>query len=119
MTVEFLLEINQLLAKDGLLIANTFSSYKLYDHESTTYNKAYGVFNYIHSRKSGNRIIYISKMNDQNPPHTPLSDQQLSQLERIGVNIDEFESLLTNKPDWDLDARPLTDQYSPANLLNQ
>ena len=42
MTVEFL-EMRDLLSDDGVLVANTFASSKLYDYESATYAEAFGV----------------------------------------------------------------------------
>ncbi|MCP3673722.1 MAG: spermidine synthase [Gammaproteobacteria bacterium] len=118
MTKEFLKEIKQLLSDDGLLIANTFSNKKLYDHESVTYQNVFGDFNYIHSKKSGNRIIYAFKSN-LNAIKPSLSKELRESLSNIGVNFYDFERRLTKKPDWQQDVRPLTDQYSPANLLNQ
>ena len=42
LTQEFLQEVKSLLAPGGVLAANTFSSSRLYDHESTTYAAVFG-----------------------------------------------------------------------------
>jgi spermidine synthase len=119
MTAEFLNEIKQSLSSTGLLIANTFSRNKLYHNESATYQKVFGKFYYIHSRSSGNRIIY-AKNDHFVYEKSLLKDKQLTtQLISIGVDFNEFNELLTNEPDWRENVRTLTDQYSPANLLNQ
>ncbi|MFT5521609.1 MAG: spermidine synthase [Enterobacterales bacterium] len=119
MTEEFLNEIKQSLNSEGLLIANTFSRNKLYHNESVTYQKVFGKFNYIHSKRSGNRIIYAKKNGNPYEKSLLKNDRIIRELTEIGVNFVEFEKLLTNEPDWKENARPLTDQYSPANLLNQ
>lgn len=124
MTEEFFLEIKQLLNSDGLLIANTFSRNKLYHFESATYNKVFGDYFYLHSDRSGNRIIYanfketleaISNFNVV----TRLGEEKVEQLISMGVDFDKMKSLINNKPDWKTTTAPLTDQFSPANLLNQ
>jgi spermidine synthase len=39
-------------------------------------------------------------------------------LRSFGVDAQSVLPLFTTRPDWDVKARVLTDQYSPANLLN-
>jgi spermidine synthase len=39
-------------------------------------------------------------------------------LRGFGVDAQSMPALFTTRPDWDTRARVLTDQYSPANLLN-
>ncbi|MFT5452071.1 MAG: spermidine synthase, partial [Enterobacterales bacterium] len=119
MTEEFLSEIKQSLSSEGLLIANTFSRNKLYHNESVTYQKVFGKFYYIHSQRSGNRIIYAKKNQTIYDGKLLKDTKILNQLISIGVDFNEFEKLLTNEPDWKENVRTLTDQYSPANLLNQ
>ena len=119
MTEEFLTEIKQLLTANGLLVANTFSKNKLYDSESVTYQKVFGDFSYIHSVTSGNRIIYAQTHNNEIKLNALKNNQVIKKLEEIGVDLDEFRDRMRSRPDWDQTARPLTDQYSPANLLNQ
>ena len=119
MTQEFLSEVQQLLSLDGLLIANTFSRNKLYDYESVTYQNVFGLFKYIHSTKSGNRIIYAGNKNQQKHLGNFKSSKEADYLVSIGVDLEEFNRQLISKPDWNQNVRPLTDQFSPANLLNQ
>src|SRR5262245_49396362 len=54
LTKEFLEETKSLLAPGGVLVGNTFSSSKLYDHESTTYA---AVFDKFYNLKQANRVV--------------------------------------------------------------
>ena len=116
LTREFLQEVKSLLTPNGVLAANTFSSSRLYDHESTTYAS---VFPEFFNLKQENRVIIAV--------NGPLPDQ--ARLRVNGARFDEaFTSfgfstrkilpLFSRKQDWQRGARVLTDQYSPANLLN-
>lgn len=116
LTQEFLREVKALLAPGGVLAANTFSSSKLYDHESTTYAS---VFPEFFNLKRENRVIIAA--------NGPLPDaQQLrgnskrfeKSFDSFGIDTGKLLSLFSRKQDWERDARILTDQYSPANLLN-
>lgn len=116
LTQEFLKEVKALLAPGGVLAANTFSSSRLYDHESTTYAS---VFPEFFNLKKENRVIIAA-----NGP-LPGVDQLLtnsarfeSALQGFGIEAGKLLPLFSRKQDWERDARILTDQYSPANLLN-
>ncbi|NND58899.1 MAG: fused MFS/spermidine synthase, partial [Gammaproteobacteria bacterium] len=56
MTADFLKECQQLLTENGVLVANTFSSSRLYDSESQTYATVFGDFLNLR-RRLGNRVI--------------------------------------------------------------
>lgn len=116
LTREFLLEVKSLLAPGGVLVGNTFSSSRLYDHESTTYASAFGTF---YNLKSANRVIVAR------PAGLPTSEQLATRaqafglaLRGYGVDVLKVLPLFSTEPDWNKGARVLTDQYSPANLLN-
>lgn len=117
MTKEFLQETKSLLSDDGVLVSNTFSSSRLYDHESVTYEDVFGEF-YNFKIPYGNRIVIAAK---QKLPEfdTLIANAQTLEypLEEMGVSLLENISLLEPDPDWDTKARVLTDQFSPANLL--
>jgi len=40
-------------------------------------------------------------------------------LRGFGVDVNKVLTMFTTNTDWDKNARVLTDQYSPANLLNR
>ena len=118
MTREYLLETQALLAPGGVVVANTFSISKLYHHESATYASVFGQLFNVKSPASANRVIMAV-----NGP--PPSDQQIetnletwrSRLAPYDVDLRRVRNQLDAGRDWDPDARVLTDQYSPANLL--
>lgn len=117
LTREYLLEVKSLLEKDGVLAANTFSSSRLYDAESATYA---GVFGGFYNLKTENRVILAK--NDGLPPMAQIQANagQLEQkLNHFGTGKDWLLPLFSTKVEWPDGTRILTDQYSPANLLNE
>jgi spermidine synthase len=117
LTQEYLAEVKSVLAPDGRLVANTFSSSRLYDHESTTYAAVYGSF---FNLKRENRVIVArpAGLPDAGAIRQKALEYELP-LKSFGVDTQSLLPLFTTRPDWDRTARVLTDQYSPANLLNR
>lgn len=122
LTQEFLIETKKLLNENGVLTANTFSSSKLYKHESATYQSVFGAFFNVRNQKNNNRIILVS------PDNLP-SDKELlkriqnlkEQLSPFNIDITAIYSSMTSTKtdqDWPENTRLLTDQFAPANLLN-
>jgi len=116
LTREFLEEVKSLLTPGGVLVGNTFSSSRLYDHESTTYAAAFGTF---YNLKSANRVVVAR------PAGLLTVDQMRARaaeyelvLRGYGVDVSQVVGMFSTQKDWDVGARVLTDQYSPANLLN-
>lgn len=119
MTREFLQEAKALLSARGVLAANTFATSRLYQHESATYASVFGTFFTLRSDISLNRIIVATL------GPLPGREEMLRRAELLlpalasrGVQITSFPQRMSTRPDWDVNARVLTDQYSPANLLN-
>lgn len=118
LTREFLLEVKVLMHSDSVLVANTFSASRLYDHESVTYKNVFGEFYNFRLPDAGNRII-IAQLNAL-PSLEELEEsaQQLSgMVAKYGVQISDYPQYMSTQIEWDTDARELTDQYSPGNLL--
>jgi spermidine synthase len=116
LTVEFLREVAGLLGPTGAIVSNTWSSSGLYDHESVTYEAAFGRFLNFKSR---NRIIVAGPA--AATPRDRIEAAASAWEERLrpfGVSQDELLSRLRMDRDWDFQAQILTDQYSPSNLLN-
>jgi spermidine synthase len=116
LTQEFLEEVKSLLAPGGVLAANTFSTSRLYDHESTTYAS---VFPQFFNLKRENRVIIAS--NGPLPDDAQLRANSArfdKAFDSFGFSASKVLALFSRKQDWERDARVLTDQYSPANLLN-
>lgn len=117
MTKEFLEEVKSLLTDDGVLVSNTFSTSKLYDHESATYQAVFGEF-YNLKIPRANRIIIASKQKLPEFQSLIENTQKLKlPLEDFDVSLLDNLRLLKTKPDWNQNARVLTDQFAPANLL--
>ncbi|MGC4029599.1 MAG: fused MFS/spermidine synthase [Steroidobacteraceae bacterium] len=117
LTREFLAEVKSLLTPTGVVVGNTFSSSRLYDHESTTYAAVFGTF---YNLKRENRVIVAR------PAGLPTAEELRARaldyelaLRGFGVDALAVLPLFTTRTDWNTTARVLTDQYSPANLLNK
>ena len=118
MTREFLQEAKALLTESGVLAANTFAASRLYDHESATYREVFGPFFNLRMANSANRVILATR---QPLPGPQLLQERADALEArlrpFAVRIQDYLPSLSTAVDWDPQARVLTDQYSPANLL--
>lgn len=123
LTKEFLQEVKSVLSAHGVLSANTFSVSQLYSHESATYYDVFGDFYNVRNRKNSNRIILSTK--NKLPKAQQLIERAkilANRLTPYGVNIIEISSNITpttDEIDWPMNTKVLTDQFSPANLLNQ
>ena len=118
MTVEFLTETKSLLTGPGVLVANTFSSSELYDHESVTYQQVFGDFLNFKMPNTGNRVI-LTSLTGLPSQFVLRSKARLfsSRLHSYDVDIDTYPAHMSRQVDWDREKRALTDQYNPANLL--
>lgn len=118
MTKEFLQETRTLLTESGVLVANTFSTSDLYDHESVTYAAVFEELINFKMPGTLNRVIITSR--DSLPSRRVLRDrakQLASRLDTYSIPITNYIPYLSKRKDWRKNARPLTDQFSPANLL--
>lgn len=116
LTREFLGEVKGLLPEGGVLAANTFSNSRLYDHESVTYQAVFGDF---YNLRAANRVI-LTRVGGL-PTRDVLERNAAmvnARLSGIGVDTAWLISLFSTERTWRADARVLTDQYSPSNLLN-
>lgn len=117
MTREFLEECKRILAPGGVLVANTFSSSKLYQSESATYAAAFGSFTNI-KHGEGNRIVLA-----RNGPAPTLAQLEVAvralqpRLAPFGVDYAEILADVRAQPDWDPQARVLIDDWNPANVM--
>jgi spermidine synthase len=115
-TREFLLEVRGLLQADGVLGANTYSNSRLYSSESATYFATFGAF---YNLVQTNRVVLAR--NDGLPGLKEIernADGVEEKLRVFGVGKAWLIPLFTTDVSWPAGTRILTDQYSPANLLN-
>lgn len=122
LTQEFLEETKSLLSPNGVLSSNTFSVSELYAHESATYKAVFGDFYNVRNKKNSNRIILASNVK---LPSLQLIAQRAKKLQQrltpYNVNLVEVSQQMTSislEQDWPENTVLLTDQFSPANLLN-
>jgi spermidine synthase len=122
LTKEFLQEAKGLLSEKGILTANTFSISELYAHESATYKAVFGDFYQVRNVANSNRIILVSR---NNFTRRAIQEHNLKRLAAklqqydVDVNLLYRNMYLTQQhQDWPDNIRLLTDQFSPANLLN-
>ncbi|MBF0399395.1 MAG: fused MFS/spermidine synthase [Magnetococcales bacterium] len=115
-TREFLLEIRGLLKPDGVLAANTFSSGRLHDSESATYAAVFGTF---YNLQKNNRVLLTKLDGLPDRRQVEIHAQQVeNQLRPFSTGKDWLLPLFATDVQWPPHTRLLTDQYSPANLLN-
>ena len=119
MTKEFLEEVRALLPENGMVVANTFSTSRLFDAESVTYEQVFGEIFSISMSGTGNRVIIATRQ--------PLPDREVlasrvpqwrDRLRDFGMDLADYPPHMKKDATWNQDERPLTDQYAPANLLN-
>lgn len=116
LTKEFLREVRSLLSPGGVVAANTFSTSRLYDSESATYSAVFGPF---FNLKSDNRVIFAT--NGKLPDREFLrrnADALDTKFRRFGTDSGALLPMFSRDVTWPSGTRILTDQYSPANLLN-
>ena len=116
LTREFLIEVRSLLSDRGVLAGNTFSTSKLFDHESATY---YSVFGDFFGLKQNNRVILV-RLGDLPAKADIVRNADLldARLKPLGIDKAWLLPQIVIEHDWPAGTRVLTDQYSPSNLLN-
>ncbi len=116
MTREYLDECLRLLNEGGVLVANTFSSSRLYRHETSTFAASFDWFWNLR-RQTGNRVVITGNM-----PAPELevirARARATDWSAYGIDLEENLELIQAPSPRELEARVLTDEYSPANLLN-
>ena len=118
LTREFLQEVKSIMTPNGVIVANTFSDSALYDYESTTYSAVFGPF---FNLRLANRII-LGRSGGITAGDQAVAQKNAAMLDPEFTKRSSSSAfllpLLSRNIDWDPNARVLTDQYSPSNLLN-
>ncbi|MCO7226942.1 spermidine synthase [Pleionea sp. CnH1-48] len=119
MTQEYFAELRGLLSDEGIITSNTFSDSRLYDHESVTYHKVFGDFYNLRRRSTGNRIVLAAKSDELVSMNRIKrhANQLRHKFSKFGVDPQWILKHFRKSKDWNEEARSLSDQYSPANLL--
>ncbi len=116
LTQEFLQEVKGVMTPNGVLAANTFSHSGLYHHESATYASVFGPF---FGLKTNSRVILtrLGSMPTQQELRTNAEALE-DTLRPMGTGAEYLLPKFVIDSGWPKGTRVLTDQYSPANLLN-
>ena len=122
LTKEFFEETKSILTDDGIIASNTFSISKLYNHESATYFDVFGHFINVSNQANSNRIILAgNKKQSSNALISSRVKNLTPLLKPFNINIQVISESMTSTEqgiNWPENTKVLTDQYSPANLLN-
>ncbi len=113
-TQEFIGEVKSLLAPGGMIASNTFSRGPLAPYEAATYQSVFHEIRVMHMLL-GSKIILAGR--DGFPTDAAIQSNAAaleSKFWKIGVFTGELQFHVLPKITG---YRPLTDQYSPANLL--
>jgi spermidine synthase len=116
LTQEFLQEVKGIMTPTGVLAANTFSHSGLYHHESATYASVFGQF---FALKTNSRVI-LKRLGSMPTKQELRSNAEAleDKLRPMGTGADYLLPMFAIDSGWPKGTRVLTDQYSPANLLN-
>lgn len=117
LTREFLQEVRDVLEPEGVLVANTFATGVLRDYEASTYRSVFGA-TYELEVESGNRMVMAAR--GALPSLAAMQDRGTAlavQLGPLGVEPKSVLGLVRRGGDGSERVQPLTDQFSPSNLL--
>ena len=119
MTLDFLEEVKLVLNDGAAIGANTFAVSQLYDHESVTYEAAFGPFRNVEMEgKASNRVVIAGyPMPHVEPIRMNAHLYAQPFWSNFELNVNDLLTNMEDARDWDTTARVLTDQYSPANVL--
>lgn len=118
-TREFLEIVRERLSKGGVVCSNTWTNQALSDRESATYHAVFGGFHHYIGKLSTNRIVVAA------PGGLPSSEAVRARLAELDVTRKPerlylkglFEDHFEPHPTWPDDAKILTDDHAPVNLL--
>jgi spermidine synthase len=118
-TREFLIMVREHLKPGGAVCANTWVSQSLAERESATYQAVFDGFHHYLGGHTANRIIVARP---DGLPGTAELKERLAAVQREralrGVDLVELhDDHRDEDPHWSEDARVLTDDHAPVNLL--
>jgi spermidine synthase len=114
LTRQFLEEVKKILTDDGVLAANTYCSSRRYDSESTTYEYVFGSFFNLKKYWKNTRVI-IAKQDGLPSPEVLAKNSKALEKKflHLGIETSWLLPMFSTEPDWNVDARVLTDQFLP------
>ena len=114
LTKQFLNEVKNILAVEGVLAANTYCVGGRYDNESVTYESVYGSFFNLKKYWKNTRVIIAKQGGLPSQDVLAKNSRALEKkLLKVGIEASWLLPLFSTEQDWDENARVLTDQYLP------
>lgn len=114
MTREFLSEVKNIMAPDGVLASNTHRTANRYDSESVTYQAVFGTFFNLNKYWKKTRVI-IAKQDGLPARGVLLRNSRMleSRFNKFGVEGSWLLPMFSTDQDWDENARIYTDWFMP------
>lgn len=116
-TQEFLQEVKSILKPGGMVMANTFSHKDFFNSESVTYESVFPGFCSYRNGSARTLVGFNGKACDKEQVIAAITKDR-AKLNQYMPNTSQLLRALTDEQYWDASARIFTDQFSPANLLN-
>lgn len=115
MTIQFLYEVQKILAPDGVVAANTYcNNPKRYDKQSVTYHSVFGNFFNLKMYWRNTRVIIARPEGLPSEDELALNARALEKpFQKLGVRSSWLLPLFSTEPDWDEKAAVITDQFLP------
>ena len=121
MTREFLEEVKAVLADDGVVVANVFSSNRLFDAEMATFLAVFGRCQVYMGRTSGNAMLISPgpKGSVLTVDEVQKQARRLQEKHRFDFNLISVAKCIRPNIQPDPKARVLTDDRAPVNWLRE
>jgi len=121
MTREFLDEVKGVLADDGVVIANVFFTFRLFDAEFKTFLSVFGRGQAFYGSYSGNAMIVSpgAKCDMLTPQKVLERAGQLQQKLSLSFDLTEVAKMLRPDAQPERKAKVLTDDLAPVNWLKE
>lgn len=119
MTKEFLQEVKEILADGGVVVANVFSSNRLFDAEWKTFLAVFDTCQVFVGQRSGNAML-VAVQSKGRPLTRDEAIRRAAALQNerlFEFNMSDVARKLKPEKQLDPDARVLTDDRAPVNWL--
>lgn len=121
MTKEFLEEVSHVLAPDGVVVANVFSTNRLFDAEMATFIDVFDRCQIFQGRSSGNAMLVAlgPKAPMPDPDELMKAAQALQEKHNFAFSLPAVARTIRPHLKPDPDAKVLTDDRAPVNWLKE
>jgi len=116
-TQEFLLEVKDLMGENAVFVAHSRAKNRLKDSLFTTYQSVFGEFYQIRTDGCCPLLFAMKQPYPAREEIFARLPELIEPMQAVHVSIDDYVGELTQRVDWDITARVLTDNYVPGHLL--